>query len=92
VTPPDTTDESEYVNDPGDARAPDPNAAAIERGAEQPGQGRDETDDEARSSLPPSSATRNVGPKSDVDRAQPYDEQPIGLRMHEQPLETDGSD
>lgn len=74
------------LNEPDDSRAPDPLAGVVERGTEPAAEGRDETDREARASMPPGADTR-PGPKSDVDRAQPYDEQPIGLRMEEEPLE-----
>ena len=70
-------------------RTPDPDAAVVQRGDETPAEGRDEDDEMAEDSLPPSSGTKTAGPRSDVDRAQPYDEQPGGLRMVEQPVDGD---
>lgn len=58
---------------------------ANDRG-ETPAQGADVTEDDAKASLPPGADTkRQDGPKGDVDRAQPYDEQPTGLRMKDTP-------
>jgi len=74
------------LNEPNDPRSPDPDSGVLERGTETPA-GGEESETDATSSLPPGAQTKAGGPRSNVDRAQPYDEQPIGLRMVEQPLD-----
>ena len=74
------------VNEVTDPRSPDPDSGVIERKTDHPEQGRDESQDAAQSSRPPGAHTGDGGPRTNVDRAQPYDEQLIGLRMEEQPL------
>ena len=78
---------ADAFNEPMDPRSPDADAEIVTRGEDVPAEGRDETAADASESLPPGADLRRRGPRGDVDRAQPYDEQPIGLRMQEQPFE-----
>lgn len=60
-----------------------PDSGVVDAG-DAPASGPGHDDESARDSLPPSADTR-PGPRSDVDRAQPYDEQPTDFRMVDQP-------
>lgn len=70
------------LNDPDDPRAPDPDAAVPNARTEGPAGGHDASDEDAKASLPPGADTK-PGPGGDDARAQPYEEQPVGLRMHD---------
>jgi hypothetical protein len=50
----------------------------------RPGSGPRQTDDDVASSLPPGGGRKTeLGPRGDVDRQQPYDEEPTGLRFED---------
>jgi hypothetical protein len=52
--------------------------------SERPAAGPQQTDADVASSLPPGAGRKaDLGPRGDVDRVAPYDEQPMGLRMED---------
>ncbi len=67
----------------------DPQPYREGRGSE-PAEGPGQTEEEAASSLPPGSDTKDeLGQRGDVDRAKPYAEEAAPDRMEEQPFGSD---
>jgi len=53
----------------------------------RPAEGPAQTTEEAESSLPPGASTKPEDDRGDVDRSQPYDDDPAPQRMEDQPFE-----